>query len=512
MDNIIEFVGRVRKKGVNLWSENGRLHYKAPKGAMTPEEVEVLKSSGVEIISFLEGTSTTEQVILTREKHGSVYYAPLTFSQLAHWHLYKLGERPSFCPVLSVTRLHGRLNAQTFQNILTRVVLRHETLRTRIIVRDGNPMQEIAEAGDCRLALEDLTFLSKKSRDGEVARRVEQIVHEPIWVTSRALLGVQLLKLQDDEHVLIVTMEHIISDGFSMNILLNEIFTAYKLAVNECAVSLPPISMQFSDYAVWQRRAQAKWLERNGAYWAECQRKYERLNFPRDKVGLDAARVGWGVVPMEIDKALTSELREWCRLRRTTLVMGVFTAYIGFVLRWCDVRSTIVSFETDGRGDAKIENTIGYFASALYVCAETFEGDTFVDLLYRVIDEYCEAYKHADSSYLEAQVPRPGFTRNTLFNWVPRTPDIVSLEQDQSKAAITWRRYPTELLVLSNLERDTEPIAAFIETEEEIQGTIQFSLNQFSVGEMERLTRNFLLFLRAMLARPPVRLAKVDLT
>jgi len=508
MERITDFLGHIREKGVKLWSENGRLHFKAPKGTLTQEEIERLKVLREQIVALMESATVSEAAEPRFERRPQADRAPLTFSQLAHWNVYQLGERCSLRQIASATRLRGRLNVDLLRKSFADIIRRHDSLRTRITVVDGVPTQEIAESDDFELRIDDLTTLSESLREVEVKRIIDKFILQPINVAVDPLLGSRLVRLRDDEHVLIVAMEHMISDASSMNILLRDLFTAYAQAVKGRAFSLPAMPVQFADYAVWQRNGLSSWLETHGTYWSNRLSGRQRVRFPADR-GLSAGtRPGWGRIPVQIGMPLKAELRHWCRLRRTTLAMGVLTAYIALLLRWCDVSEIIIQYVTDGRISRKLENAIGYFAGTLFLRVELREDDDFVDLMNRVTEEYCNAYEHADSCYMEAQLPRPEFARNSAFNWL-RGPKIDLSELDDSEDAITCCPVPFEHPMLKIHERDNEPLIMLWDTEDDIVGDVCFSLALFSTETMERFKCNFLEFIRALLNQKDQRVKDV---
>lgn len=506
MSSIVDVLGSLRSKGVRLWSENGQLHYKAPKGALNQEEIERLRVSRGQIVALLETGIGADAAEPRREPRARLDRAPLAFSQLAHWHWYELSERCAIRQIASATRLRGRLNVDALQKSVTEIVRRHDALRTRIVVLDGVPMQEISELGDCKVSVDDLAAASESHRETEIVRIIEQHILQPIDVAVGPLFGMRLLKLRDDEHVLIVAMEHMIADEVSMNILLRELFTAYAQALQGRTFSLPAIPIQFADFAVWQRDTQKAWLENRGPYWAKRFAGCRRLRFPAVK---DLSGVGWGVVPVRIAGHLKAKLREWCRLKHTTLAMSVFTAYVGFVLRWCNASESVIRYQSDGRVSPKIENTIGFFASVLYFRMKLREDDSFLDLLNQVTEEYCKAHEHADSSYMAAQVPRLEFTRNTVFNWVAQGSKIDLFHLDGSDNAITCSPIPFAHPMLKNLELDHEPGILLYDADEEVVGYVYFPLNRFSTDMMERFGRNFLGFIEALLRQPEGRVKDI---
>jgi NRPS condensation-like uncharacterized protein len=372
------------------------------------------------------------------------------------------------------------------------------------------PVQEISKSGECELEVHDLSAFSKILREVEIKRRIEQFILQPIDVAVAPLFGMQLLKLRDDEHVLIVAMEHMISDEFSMSILLRDLFTAYTQALKGHSFSLPVITTQFFEYAARQRNTQNTWIKNHGAYWNEHLKGCQRLRFPEDKCVQSPAQLGSAKVSFQIGRDLKAQLIEWCRVRRTTLVMCIFTAYVALVLRWCHAPESLIQYQSNGRVSPETEHTIGYFAAALYLRIALLDGDSFVDLLNRVTDEYCKAYEHADFSYLSAQVPRPEFTRNTIFNWVPAGLKI-DVCGEGADDAVTCSPIPFEnpVRTLTNLESESEPFILAFETDDEIVCDVCFPMSRFSAATMERFGRNFLMFLGVLRSQPETRVKDI---
>lgn len=236
-----------------------------------------------------------------------------------------------------------------------------------------------------------------------------------------------------------------------------------------------------------------------------------RVRFPVDTYEHSEGRKGFGAIPVCFRSGLKAELHEWCRRMGTTLVMSFFVAYVALVLRWCNVPEAVVLFQINGRTSSRTEHTVGYLASPLYLRIALLESDNFIDLLRRVTEEYCNAHEHADSSYLEAQLPPPDFTQNSRFNWLQQEPAGARLGADRSEQIIDVSRVPFELRMVANFDRDVEPAMGFVETDDDIKGYVQFSLNRFSASIMERFARNFLLFIETLVRRPGDRVKSLVL-
>jgi NRPS condensation-like uncharacterized protein len=506
MDRVAAVLTDVRRKGVRLWCKNGHLHYKAPKGALTQGDIEELRISKGQIVALLEKASGMVFVEPTHNAGLRLRRAPLTFSQLMYWNWYRLSERRSRRDVASAVRLCGRLNVQALEKSVAELVRRHDALRTRIVVLDGVPVQEVSDSVGQELEVSDLVSISRNDCEQEVQRLIEEQILEPIDISAHSLFEARLLRLHEEEHVLVVTMEHIISDAFSLNIVLREIFGAYKKIVEGRALCLPPVSFQFTDYAVWQKNSLKIWLETHGAYWSErlaCQ----RVRFPGDKMPTSSNRRGHQVASFRISTQMKAQLREWCRARRTTLVMGVLTAYVALVLRWCTASEIVIRYQSDGRITPEMRSTIGYFAFALFIRVELRENDSFTDLMDRVAKEFCDAQEHGDPSYLAARMPRAECTLNSLFNWIPgeEIVDNLGLEKEILCFPVDFG-HPTA----STFDADEEPFVVLRDKDD--GGTaceMWFPTNRFSEKAIGDFGRNFLMFIREMMGNPEGRVRDV---
>lgn len=509
MDYIVGVIGSFSRKGIRLWSENGHLHYKAPKGALAPQEVDELRQFRDQIVTLLEAANGVDGAEPELRPRSRLSPAPLTFTQLARWNLYQLGSCHSSTFVPSALRLRGPLNVDALRTCVTELVRRHDALRTRIPIRDGRPVQEVDGPDRFEMEVDDLRAVAEDSREVEVKRRIEMHVFEPVDVAIGPLFRARLLILGDMEYALLLSMHHIISDGSSMRILLHELFAAYSQLTSRGEIYLPVAPLQFADYADWQRRTHKSWARKHVPYWEARTKGYQRLRFPSDKNLPAVTHEGWGRAPFQLDTSLKAELYEWCRKKRTTLVMTVFTAYIALALRWCDTTEAVFLFEIEGRSGKALQSAIGYFAFPLYLPIRISERDSFADLLEQVTDKYCEAHEHADFSFMEVQVPMPQFVRNTVFNWMGR--DWGLDLADSGPDGIQVSRIPFEVKMTEVLDLDMEPLVSVIETDGPIEGSVAFPLCRFSANLMESFARSIPVFVKALVRQPSQRLKDIPL-
>lgn len=510
--DVADVLRAIKKKGVELWADGGKLHYKAPKGALSPLDLDKLRASRSQLIAHFERTGESAFLQTTGTARSDVLRVPMSFTQRAHFNLYQLDSRRAIRQIASATRLRGPVSIDALRHSIDELVRRHEALRTRVVIIDGEATQEIDQPSRCDLQMDDLREMPEAKRECAVLRILDELILEPIDIAAGPLFGTRLLQLRGDEYVLLVVMEHLISDAFSMNIFLRELFTAYSQIVQGRDVVLPEVPIQFREYIVRRHSHHAAWLAHHGSYWTQRLKGCCRIRFPGTGSVALSSNAGWDLVPVRIGSNLKSRLKESCRIKHTTMVVAVFTVYVALVLRWYDVTDAVIQYQTDGRGNREVEHTIGYFASVLFLRMTLYPEDSLDSLIGRVTDEYCNACDHADASYLEAQVPRPELARNPCFNWVPQgaTNDMSHLELPEGPIACS--QVPFEHPMLKILDRDNEPILLLFEGGSVIEGGIYFPLNLYPRGAMEEFARTFMVLLEALLTNSHTPLMQLPLT
>lgn len=508
---LIDLLSLARTKGVRLWAVDGRLHYKAPKDALTGEELETLRRCKSGIVALLERGRDPGIGQLALQQMGPSDQYPLSFTQMSHWNASRLQVRPGLRQMAAALRLRGRLDVNALRAGVFEVTRRHDALRTQIVLRDGAPTQKILSSWPFDLIKDDLTRVPQDVRDNEIFLYVDDHILQSINLAVDPLFGVRLLKLSKDEHVLIVAMEHIISDARSLNIALREIFICYEQSLAGVPYSLPPVAIQFADYVLWHQARHGGRDPTHRERWYQQLDASGRLRFPVDPNVRRGLRNGWGAIPIRIGKIARAQMLAWCRSRGTTLVMGAFTIYVGLVYRWCKRSRGVIQFAVDGRDDPKVDNTIGYFASVLYLDLSLDEGDGYTKLLGRVIEAYCQAHDNADGSYLQSRVPRPEVAGTTAFNWVPQGPQQELSTLDSATSTLVISDIPFEHPMLKTMERDDEPSLVVYDTGEELDGTVYFPRARFGDDTMARFARNFSASVDCLFTQPERPLKDVPL-
>lgn len=436
---------------------------------------------------------------------------PLTFSQLWTWNVLELHQAHSTRSVAVGQRLSGPLSYPSLLESFRVLVRRHDSLRTTIGVSNGIPRQYVAADSGYELEITDLSPLPRAARELQARMLAEQLAHEPIDVAVGPLFAARLLRMGNEEHVLIVAMDHIISDGASAEILLRDVWTLYAQSLRKLPLRLPEMPLQFADYAVWERKSHPLWVEKHGAWWDKRLSGAVPLQlFPR--VAAPSTRPRMAVLHFEVGGTLCGELRELSRRAGTTLAMSTFTAYVALLLRWCNTTDVVVSFVTLGRNFLSVKHAIGYFASSTFLRIESRAQDTFLDLLRRVTQEYTTAYQHADSGRVAAQNPMPDFAANPRFNWHPRRFNLNSsgeIHEAGQETGIELHRSPFEIAYRTDFDgRGGGPELMLGDSNGAIVGQFWYRADLYPSSAAERFEASLRRFVELMVTAPRTRVAE----
>ena len=260
----------LRERNIRIWVEEDRLLFSSPPDMMTPELLASLKKQKDQILLLLrtneiEGSSDGP-VCRTPRSHS----LSLSFAQERLWFLSQMDPEDTSYNVPSALRLKGELKIDALQKSIDEIVQRHEVLRTAFAEQDGRPVQVIHAPKEMYIRLIDLTGRSLIDREAEAAAILTEESQRPFDLSSGPLLRAVLLRLDDHEHILLITIHHIVYDGWSGGILRRELSVLYEAFSEDKPSPLPELAIQYADFAMWQRQwLQGEVLEKQLSYWKE---------------------------------------------------------------------------------------------------------------------------------------------------------------------------------------------------------------------------------------------------
>jgi amino acid adenylation domain-containing protein len=323
---------------------------------------------------------------------------PLSFAQERLWFIDRLEPGSVVYSIPMAWRLAGALDERAMERALGEIVRRHEALRTVFAEVDEAPVQVIAPFGGFTLPVEDLSALSEADREASVGRRAGEEAARPFDLSAGPIFRAALLRLSAEEHVLLLSMHHIVSDGWSMGVLLREMSALYAAYREGRESPLPELAVQYADYAVWQREQLAgEVLDRQMAYWREqLAGAPELLDLPTDHPRPAVQTYGGATVPVEFPLELLERLQALARSEGATLYMTLLGAFQVLLSKYSGSDDIVVGSPIAGRTRKEVEELIGFFVNTLVLRTDLSGDPSFRDVLGRVRETTLGAYEHQE--------------------------------------------------------------------------------------------------------------------
>ena len=434
---------------------------------------------------------------------------PLSFAQERLWFLHQLEPQNSAYHLFNGLRIHGPLNTSALEQTLQEIVRRHDILRTTFAVIDGRPVQRIADEPSVSLEINDLSALDEDDRAAEVNRIAQDTARRPFDLSSGPLLRARLLRLGEDEHVLLFALHHIISDGWSATVLVREVAALYEAFCARRPSPLPELTIQYADYAVWQRRwLQGDVLQSHIGYWQQQLKDAPQLlDLPTDRPRPTVQTFNGAAVPFAISKDLSEALAALSRREGATIYMTLLAAFKVLLSRYSGQTDIVVGGDTANRASIETESLIGFFVNMLVLRTQVDRELTFGELLRRVRDVALSAYAHQELPFEklveEMQVPRE-MSRNPLF-----------------QVLFTLQNNARDYLKLSGLQLETLPVAgrpakfdltlAMKETDAGLLGVFEYNTDLFDESSIQRMAGHFETLLASIVAGTEQKVAELSI-
>ena len=344
---------------------------------------------------------------------------PLSFAQQRLWFLERMGNLGGTYHVPARLRLRGAVDRAALARALDAVVARHEALRTTFAEADGVPEQRIAPA-DTGFHLAEHDLAGHPGAEAELGRLAAEEARAPFDLERGPLFRGLLVRLAPDDHALLLTMHHVASDGWSMGVLTRELSALYAAFLRGEPDPLPPLPVQYADYAAWQRRwVEGEVLRAQADYWTRAlSGAPELLELPTDRPRPARMDPAGATVWVELDEALTAELKALSRRHGTTLFMTLLAGWAAVLSRLSGQDDVVVGTPTAGRGRREIEGLIGFFVNTLALRVELSDSPTVAELLARVKARALAAQQNQDIPFeqvVERVDPARGLSHTPLF-------------------------------------------------------------------------------------------------
>jgi amino acid adenylation domain-containing protein/non-ribosomal peptide synthase protein (TIGR01720 family) len=459
------------------------------------------------LLSEEEGLALSEtQRIAPREERGE---APLSFAQQRLWFLEELLPGSPVYHIVRTVRLGGQLDVRALQQALDAIVARHEALRTTFAAVDGSPRQFIASSVSVALPTVDLSEWPRGTVQAEVERRLQEEARRPFRLSHDPMLRALLLRLAPDEHVFLLVMHHIASDGWSRGVLFRELSALYAAFSAGRASPLPELPIQYADFAVWQRSfLQGPRLESQLSYWRQQLAGAPAvLELPTDRPR-PAVQSGRGARHcLQLPEPLCAALSAFSARERVTLFMTLLAAFTTLLHRYTGQVDLVVGSPTANRTRMEIEGLIGFFVNSLALRTDLTGDPTFRELLGRVRAVCLDAYTHQDLPFeklVEELQPERNMSHSPLFQ-------VMFVLQNTPSSAMELPG-----LTLSPLEMDPGTakfdLTLAVQTRESgLQAMLEYSTDLFEPATAARMLEHWQTLLAGIVADPDQCLSRLPL-
>ena len=322
---------------------------------------------------------------------------PPSFAQQRLWFIDQLepGNKSYIMP--TAVRHVGALDVPTLEKALTEIVRRHEAVRTTFAAVDGQPVQVINPVKPIKLPIVDLNHLDATEREAAASRLATEEAQRAFDLSKGPLLRVTLIRLAERDHILLMTLHHIISDGWSMGVLFKELSALYEAFANGRPSPLPELKIQYADYAQWQRRWLREVLTQQLTYWEKkLAGATPCIELPTDRPRPAVQSYRGATQTFALTAELSTALRSLSQRADATLFMTMLAAFKALLYRYTAQRDILVGTPIAGRHHLETEGLIGFFVNMLPLRTDVADNPTFRELLQRVRETTLEAYSHQD--------------------------------------------------------------------------------------------------------------------
>ncbi len=511
MKTIADFLSELGNLDIKLWvsNEDGRLRCNAPQGVLTADIRVQLAERKAEIITFLQQGnihSSIESISLVARDAD----LPLSFAQARLWFLNQLEGETATYNIPETLHLTGSLNVAALEMAVQEIVQRHEILRTTFLMVNGSPVQVIADTTTVNISVVDwrtdrravLSLLEESSI--EVRRWVKEEIARPFDLSNGPLLRVTVLRLSEQSHVLVLVMHHIISDGWSLGIFFQELAALYT-----GNSSLPPLPLQYADFASWQRRSlNGEVLQTKINYWKkQLAGAPPLLELPTDYPRPSVQTFHGSSEEFQINQELTAKLKTLSQQSGTTLFMTLLAVFATLLSRYSRQEDIVIGSPIANRNQSELESLIGLFVNTLVLRTQIQGNPTFLELLEQVRETTLEAYAHQDLPFeklVEELQPQRSLSYSPLFQ-------VMFVLRNTTAAGLEIPGLSISPFKVEEVAAQFDLTLAIEETESGLLCGWEYNTDLFETATIQRMAEHFQILLAGIVANPKQRVAQLPL-
>ncbi|MBW4609145.1 MAG: amino acid adenylation domain-containing protein [Hassallia sp. WJT32-NPBG1] len=432
-------------------------------------------------------------------------FLPLSFAQQRLWFLEQLQPGSVIYNLSAAVQLSGSLNVIALAQSVNEIIKRHEILRTTFSKVDGQTVQEIHDKYDLKLPIIDLTRIQNSASE-TVQKLILEEQQQPFDLSKGPLLRASLLKLAETEHILLFTMHHIVSDGWSLGVIIQEIVPLYTAFATGEAAILPDLPIQYADFAVWQRQwLQGDVLQTQLDYWQQQLENLPVLQLPTDFPRSPQRTFQGAKQTLILPKSLSQAVKQLSSNAGVTLFMTLLAGFQTLLHYYTNQDDIVVGTDVANRNQAETQPLIGFFVNQLVLRTDMAGNPSFRELLDRVRDRTLSAYTHQDLPFdklVEALNPERDLNRAPLFQ-------VKCILQNAPMPPLELPGLKLSLLDMDKGVAEFDLLLILTDTEQGLIADLKYSTDLFKTATVSRLLKNLEIVLNTVVKQPNISLQDI---
>lgn len=507
--NMQELLSILRQRNIHVWIDEDKLFYSAPPGSMDPELRDNLKANKEHILLLLRSTGIEESSRIPLSRTPREQRLNLSFAQERLWFLDQMEPQSASYNVPSVMRLTGELNKDVLQRSLDEIIRRHEVLRTTFAEKGGRPVQVIHSTEGVHIRQIDLTDKPDSKRQAEAKELLSKESQKPFDLTTGPLVRVLMLRLREQEHILMITIHHIAYDGWSRGVFLRELSVLYEAFSRGRPSPLPDLPIQYADYAVWQRQwLQGEVLEKQLEYWKQ---KLEGappvLELPMDRPRPAVQTYRGSSESVVLSAELVEGLKALGQRENATLFMTLLAAFKVLLYRYTGSEDIVIGTPIANRTQVELEGLIGFFVNTLVLRTDLSGDSTFQEVLGRVRETALGAYSHQDLPFeklVEELRPERNLSHTPIFQ-------VMFALQNTPDFSLILPELTIQKVEVDSLTSKVDLILTIKDSKEGLKASANYNTDLFDARTIKRMLEHYEVLLKDIVRHTAHGISEVNI-
>lgn len=502
-----QFISYLSDLDIKIYLNGEKLGVDAPKGALNIQLQQEIISRKSEIITYLQKQANLNLKPIDRNQK-----LPLYFAQVRSWFFEQFVPNTGVYNIPRAIKMEGNLEINVLEKTINEIIKRHEVLRSSCENIDGKPKLKIASQLNISLPVIDLSHLSPEKQTIKVEEIAQKEAHKSFNLSILPLLRVNLLRLNPQKHILLLTLHHFVADGWSMPLLYQELSQIYQAFCQDLPSPLPDFAIQYTDFAYWQHKLlETGYFDKQLTYWKrQLKDSSFVINLPTDKPRPPIQTYDGDSYSFNFSPELSQKINQLCREKQVTPFMLLLAVFNVLLYRYTQQEDFIVATTVSNRKNLELEKIIGAFANNILLRAKCKDSLSFNNFLEQVKQTTISAYTHQDFPFeklVEELQPPTDLSRNPLYQvWF-----ILHQRNNQNKNLLQNDNlifHEFELLKLSNSRMDLG--LSFIADNDKFEGCFEYNINLFGCDRIQRMAQHFQVLLSEIIENPQEKISRLN--